>query len=80
VKHITQRGVIVSRGNLMISFTDKELYDYLKRYTNNLVNNSKDTGIFDVEALKHLDLGFKVFYASDVKKAMNQTQRGNQKQ
>jgi hypothetical protein len=52
----------------MIKFkTEKELLAYLKRFTDNLVNNTKDSGIFDVEDR------FKVFYTKDVKKAMKDT-------
>ena len=58
----------------IMKFTEKQLYDFVKRYTNNLVNNSSNTGIFNV------DDGFKVFYATDIKKALNETwKRNNEK-
>jgi len=56
-----------------MNFSESELYNFVTRFTKNLVNNTIDTGIFEIED------GYKVFYAADIKKALKQTWPGDLK-
>jgi hypothetical protein len=45
----------------------KELLEFIKRFTDNLVNNTKEFGIFSIED------EFEIFYVKDIRKALNET-------